>query len=196
MAPSSASNVVPFPTPGRPSEELLADLAAARPEAVATVYRRHAAKVRGFARRMLHDDVAAEDVVHDAFVALPKAVSRFRGDCALDTFLISIAVNMCRRRLRSRERGRRAVETLTHQVEEPVETPEAETRRRQLAAALRRGLETLSVDHREVFVLCAVEERTSVEVGEILDIPAATVRTRLFHARKQLRAFLEREGFR
>ena len=136
-------------------------------------------------------------MVHDAFVALPKALARFRGDCALETFLISIAVNLCRRRLRSTMRGRRAVRRLADtDVKEPVRTPEAEARRRQLAAALRRGIDTLSVDHREVFILCAVEERTSSEAAEILEVPAGTVRTRLFHARKQLRAFLEAEGLR
>lgn len=194
------SNVVPFPgrsvsdeTPG----DLVARVAAADPDAIARVYRQHAGKVRAFARRMIHDDTTAEDVVHDAFVALPKALARFRGECKLETFLISIAVNLCRRRIRSNVRGRRAVERLTQgQVEEPVRTPEAEARRRRLAAALRRGIDTLSVDHREVFILCAVEERTSTEVADILDIPQGTVRTRLFHARKKLRDFLESEGVR
>ncbi len=195
MTRSSVSNVVPFP--GRSTTDLIARLAASDPEAIASVYRLHAAKVRAFARRMLHDDTAAEDVVHDAFVALPKALARFRGECKLETFLISIAVNLCRRHIRSSARGRRAVERLTQgRVEEPVRTPEAEARRRRLAAALRRGIDTLSVDHREVFILCAVEERTSTEVADILDIPQGTVRTRLFHARKKLREHLEGEGVR
>ncbi len=191
---SSVSNVVPFPPQGAAGERI-ARIAEADPAAITEVYRLHASKVRGFARRMLHDDAAAEDVVHDAFVALPDAVARFRGECKLESFLISIAVNLCRRRLRSRSRGERAVERM-HQrrVDEPVRTPEAEARRRHLAAALRRGLDTLSVDHREVFVLCAVEERSSTEVAEILDVPPGTVRTRLFHARAKLRAYLEAEG--
>lgn len=195
MTRSSVSNVLPFP--GRSATDTVARVAASDPEAIASVYRLHAGKVRAFARRMLHDDTAAEDVVHDAFVALPKALARFRGECKLETFLISIAVNLCRRRIRSNARGRRAVERLSQgRVEEPVRTPEAEARRRRLAAALRRGIDTLSVDHREVFILCAVEERTSTEVADILDIPQGTVRTRLFHARKKLREHLEGEGVR
>jgi len=197
VAAPSVSNVVPFPGRERGEDELLAAVADGDPEVIAALYRRHAGKVRAFARRMIQDEVGAEDVVHDAFVALPRAVARFRGECKLETFLISIAVNLCRRRLRSTVRGRRAVQRLAaRDVPEPVQTPEAEARRRQLAAALRRGMDTLSVDHREVFVLCAVEERTSAEVAEILEVPAGTVRTRLFHARKKLRAFLEAEGLR
>jgi RNA polymerase sigma-70 factor (ECF subfamily) len=191
------SNVVPFPSPTQDPEELLDRVRQRDPRAVAHVYREHHRKVRAFARRMIRDETAAEDVVHDVFVALPEAAKRFRGDASLSTFLMSIAVNLCRRRLRSLARGRRAVERMQQRdVPSEVRTPEAEARRRQLADALSRGLDTLTLEHREVFVLCAVEERTSPEVADILDVPPGTVRTRLFHARKQLRAFLEREGIR
>lgn len=193
---ATLSNVLPFPGAVQ-TDDLLERLRDGDPRAVAIVYRRHGRRVRAFAKRMLGDESAAEDVVHDAFVALPAAIRRFRGDSALETFIISIAVNLCRRHIRSAIRGRRAVERLRQrEVLAPVRSPEYETRRRQLADALRRGLATLSVDHREVFVLCAVEERTSREVAEILDVPDGTVRTRLFHARKKLRVFLEQEGVR
>jgi RNA polymerase sigma-70 factor, ECF subfamily len=197
VASHPLSNVVPFPTVVRDDEELIERLRKADPEVVALLYRRHHQKVRAFARRMLNDHAAAEDVVHDAFVALPKAAERFRMEARIDTFLLSIAVNLCRRQLRSSARGRRAVENLERR-EPPaaIATPETAASRRELAAALERGLEELSTDHREVFVLCAVEERTSQEVGQILEIAEGTVRTRLFHARKQLRAFFEREGLR
>ncbi len=175
-------------------ERLLERLAAGEVEAVTHVYGLHHAAVRAFARRMLSDDAAAEDVVHDTFVALPSAASRFRGDAALRTLVFSIAVNLCRRRIRSATRQRRAFDALAQEPVEPPGTPEAELRRRRLAASLRRGLETLSIEHREAFVLCVVEERTSTEVAEIVGIPEGTVRTRVFHARAKLRAFLEAEG--
>ena len=191
------SNVFPLPRPPEPPP-LTERLRRGEPAALEEAYRTHHGKIRGFARRMLADDGAAEDVVHDVFVELPTAIERFRGDASLSTFLMSIAVNHCRHRLRARTRGLRAVERM--QLREgpaPVaRTPESELRRRQLAEALRRGLETLSVEHREAFVLCTVEERTSAEVADILDIPPGTVRTRLFAARKHLREHLEREGIR
>ena len=52
-----------------------------------------------------------------------------------------------------------------------------------------------ALDHRVAFVLCEVEERSSREVAEIVGVPEATVRTRLFHAKKKLRVLLE-EAFR
>lgn len=184
--------------PRAPSERaLLERLASADREAIASTYAQHHAEVRAFARRMLGDDAFAEDVVHDVFVALPAAAERFRGDATLRTLLISIAANVCRRHIRSAVRRRRAFSRFAEREVMPSQaTPEEEARGRRLAAALRRGLESLSVDHRETFVLCALEERSSSEAAEILDVPEGTVRTRLFHARANLRAFLEAEGAR
>jgi RNA polymerase sigma-70 factor, ECF subfamily len=162
--------------------------------AIAQVYRAHHRKVRAYAARMLGDRTAAEDVVHDVFVSLPTAIERFRSEAKLDTFLVAIAVNLCRRRLRGAARAQRAASSLSSREPPlPEATPEHETSQRRLADALHRALFELSLDHREVFMLCAVEERSSREVAEILDIPEGTVRTRLFHARKLLRARLEEE---
>ena len=72
--------------------------------------------------------------------------------------------------------------------------PERQTERRQLAEALTGALDTLPVAQRVAFVLCDVEERTSSEVARIVGVPEATVRTRLFHARKKLRAELSARG--
>lgn len=182
---------------GVPDEEaaLIGALERCEPGAMTAFYRAHHAKVRAFAMRMLDDRSLAEDVVHDAFVALPRALGRFRKDAKLETFLMSIACNLCRRRARSAARALRAIARAEQR--EPaavVVTPESDVAGQRLAAGLARALETLTVDHREVFVLCAIEERSSQEVAEISGVPEGTVRSRLFHARKQLRAFLEREG--
>jgi RNA polymerase sigma-70 factor (ECF subfamily) len=63
-------------------------------------------------------------------------------------------------------------------------------------AVLDRAMAALSDKKRAVFVLVELEGLSSEEVGESLDLPAATVRTRLFHARRELKAALEREGLK
>jgi RNA polymerase sigma-70 factor (ECF subfamily) len=60
--------------------------------------------------------------------------------------------------------------------------------------ALNRALDSLPLDQRVAFVLCDVEERTSGEAAELAGAPEATLRTRLFHARKKLRTALTKEG--
>ena len=71
------------------------------------------------------------------------------------------------------------------------ETPEELEDRRRLALLLSRLLDELPMEQRVAVVLCVIEERTSVEAAEIAGVPEATVRTRLFHARRKLRERLE-----
>ncbi|UQA62256.1 RNA polymerase sigma factor [Polyangium aurulentum] len=164
--------------------------------AIGEVYDQHYAAVRSFARRLTGDDAAAEDLVHDVFVALPGAIQRFRGGSSLKTFLVSIAVNHARHHLRSAARRRAAMERLAQEPEPRAPSPERELSRASLAHALNRALDALPDAQRVAFVLLEVEDRSAREAAEIMGVPEATVRTRLFHAKQKLRTLLEEEGFR
>lgn len=166
------------------------------PKAVALLYDRHHAPVRAFAARMLGDDSTAEDLVHEVFVILPKALRNFRGDSALQSYIMGIAANRSRHYIRKASRRRAAQDRMIQSSEVSTNNPETDVQRKELATMLRRAIESLPHDQRTAFVLCEVEERSSADVAEIVGIPAATVRTRLFHARRKLRTFLEREGAR
>jgi RNA polymerase sigma-70 factor, ECF subfamily len=178
------------------AESLVARLGRGEPSAVGEAYDIHHAAVRAFAKRLVGEAGAAEDLVHEVFVSLPRAVGRYRGESSLRTFLIAIAVNHARHHVRSAARRRRALEGLAREPAGSASDPEHEVRRRELALALSRALDELPLDQRVAFVLCVVVERTSREAAEIVGAPEATVRTRLFHAKKRLRAALEREGLR
>jgi RNA polymerase sigma-70 factor (ECF subfamily) len=178
------------------AESLVARLERGDPGAVGDVYDKHHAAVRAFAKRLVGDSSASEDLVHDVFVALPKAIAGYRGDSSLRTFLIGIAVNHARHHVRAAARRRGAFEKLGQEPHPSSGDPEHEARRRELARLLSWALDHLSLEHRVAFVLCEVEERTSREVAEIVGVPEATVRTRLFHAKKRLRTLLEAEATR
>ena len=177
-------------------DELVLRLQRAEPSAVAEVYDAHHAAVRAFAKRLLGDAATAEDLVHEVFVSLPQAVRNFRGDSALRTFLISVAVNHARHHVRAAQRRRRAISAYGELEQAHARDPEHEARRRELADLLTRALDTLPIEQRVAFVLCEVEERTSREASQIVGAPEATLRTRLFHAKKKLRQALETEGLR
>jgi RNA polymerase sigma-70 factor, ECF subfamily len=160
--------------------------------AVEEAYVAHHAAIRGFARRLVGDHASAEDIVHEAFVALPRAIRRFRGEGSLRAFLIGVAANHSRRHVRSSMRRRRATERLAaHQdvLPQSVNTTD-QLINRQLAGKLWAALDELPIDQRVVFVLCEVEQRTAVEVAGIVGAPEGTVRTRLFHAKRKLRDML------
>ena len=164
--------------------------------AVAEAYDAHHSAVRAFAKRLVGETAAAEDLVHEVFVVLPRAIRGYRGDASLRTFLISVAVNHARHHVRAAARRRYAMERYEREPSRPVNDPEQMTGRRELAQVLERCLDALPLDQRVAFVLCEVEERSSTEVAAIVGAPEGTVRTRLFHAKKKLRALLEQEGVR
>ncbi len=161
--------------------------------ALATAFDRWHQRVRVLARRLLSDPAAAEDVVQDVFTVLPRAVRRFRGDADLETFLLGIAVKRVRHHRRAALRRRKALERLRAVDRRGPVDPEQDAYRRQLGARLAAALDELPLPQRVAFVLCEVEELTSVQAAVIADAPEATIRTRLFHARRRLRDLLAGE---
>lgn len=173
---------------------LVARLIACDPAAVGEVYDEHHRAVRAFATRLVGDASAAEDLLHEVFVALPRAMRGYRFESSIRTFLISIAVNHARHHVRAATRRRAAMGRLALEPEGTSHDPEQIQRRKELASLLTRALDTLPLEQRVAFVLCEVEDRTSREVAEITGVPEGTVRTRLHHAKKKLREELSQEG--
>ena len=182
------------PTPLPDGAPVLADaLARGSVDALADAFDRWHVRVRVLARRLLSDDAAAEDVVQDTFAALPAAARRFRGDVDLETFVLSIAVKRARSHQRAASRRRRALGRLREPPPQGPLDPERDSYRRELASRLEAALDSIPLKLRLAFVLCEVEGLTAVQAAAVARIPAATVRTRLFHARRQLRGLLALE---
>ena len=179
---------------------LLERLRRGEARAIAEVYDEHAGAVLGFARRLVGDDAAAEDLVHEVFVTLPAAIRSFQEASSLRTFLVSIAVNHARHHVRAAARRRSAMARFADESSvsslNDSGSPEKDAMRVDLARALTHALDELPIEQRVAFVLCEVEERTSREVAEIVGAPEATVRTRLFHAKRKLREELSKRGLR
>lgn len=175
-----------------PAERLEDRLAEGQPDAIVEAYRAHHAHVRAFAERLVGDRMVAEDLVHEVFVALPESMRRFEGQCSLRTWLIAIAARRAQGHVRTALRRRRAESGLAFEPRAAPLRPDEAVERAELATLLTRALDTLPVDQRVAFVLCEVEERTSVEVAQMLDASDGTIRQRVFHAKKKLRAELER----
>jgi len=175
---------------------LLARIRAGELSALGEAYDAHHVSVRAFAQRMLGDESAAEDVVQDTFVSLPRVIARFRGDSSLRTFLISVAAHQSQHHLRSAIRRRTAHDRSAVVPLPETPTPEYELQRGQLANALTRALDSLPYEQRLAVVLCEVEERTAAEAAHIVGVPEGTIRTRVFHAKRKLREVLTRRGMR
>ena len=178
---------------------LIARLQQGEASALGDLYDEHAAALLSFARRLVGDPDQAKDLVHEVFMSVPNAIRRFQGNSSVRTFLIAMAVNHARHHVRAAARRRAAMERYAEERstsdgghDKGEDSPEREAMRERLADVLTRALDTLPLDQRVAFVLCEVEERTSREVAAIVAAPEATVRTRVFHAKKKLREELAR----
>ncbi|HSL12448.1 MAG TPA: sigma-70 family RNA polymerase sigma factor [Actinomycetota bacterium] len=161
------------------------------------LYGRYAKAAYGLAYRVTGGQaVSAQDIVHDAFLALwraPDAFDERRG--SFRTFFLSLvhhrAVDTIRRETRLRSRNERAANLEPLTGEDPAEgvTDAAylAVRRREV----REALGTLPPEQRQVLEMAYFDGKTQVEIAEALGIPLGTVKTRTFAALRKLRAQLE-----
>jgi RNA polymerase sigma-70 factor (ECF subfamily) len=185
-----------LPAPEAPLHDeaaLIEGLRSGQLPALAALFDRWQQRVRVLARRLLSDPAAAEDVVQEVFTALPQAVRRFRGDANFEAFLLGIAIKRVRRHQRAAARRQRALARLPNAEAGGRTDPERDAYRRELGARLAAALEQLPLRQRVAFVLCEVEDLTAAQAAAIADTPEATIRTRLFHARRRLRDLLATE---
>jgi RNA polymerase sigma-70 factor (ECF subfamily) len=155
--------------------------------------RRYNQRLFRAARAIVRDDAEAEDVVQDAYVRAYQHLSTFAGRAAFSTWLTKIAIHEAFARVRDRRRMRPMQEPMDESPEHgaplqpaPAESPEQAVAERQLARLVELAIDELPDGFREVFVLRAVQEMSLAETAACLEIPEATVKTRLFRARALL----------
>jgi RNA polymerase sigma-70 factor (ECF subfamily) len=179
--------------------ELVRGVAAGNTAAFETLMRRHNRTVYRAARAILRDDAEAEDAVQEAYLQAYSAIGSFRAEAKLSTWLARIAANEALQRLRKRSRRAQIVPLQSGAAPEALaeipdtdmtHTPESAAERAQLRRLLEAQIDALPDDYRTVFVLRAVEEMSAEEAAVVLQIPAATVRSRFFRARSLLREAL------
>jgi RNA polymerase sigma-70 factor (ECF subfamily) len=176
-------------------QDLARRMARGDAKALEEVMRAHNRTLFRTARAILRDDAAAEDVLQEAYLRAYGSIASFRGEAKLSTWLVRIVANEAL--MRRRKEARRAEVLPIHgDVEEGIdqnEGPQRMAERSEMRELLERKIDALPDGYRAVFVLRALEELSVEETAAALDIPAATVRSRFFRARSQLRESLSRE---
>ena len=176
--------------------ELHRSLSSGDRDAFDTLYRRYSGSAYGLAYRITGQQLLAQDVVHDAFMALwraPEAFDPARG--AFRTFFLSLvhhrAVDTVRREERIRARQERAANLEPVADEDPAEgvidAADMAARRIEVRAAL----ETLSPEQRQVLEMAYFGGKTQVQIAEEIAIPLGTVKTRTLAAMRKLRKVLD-----
>ena len=174
-------------------ETLVAQIAGRDKQALQLLYSRHHVRIYRFALRFLNDEAAAEDTVSEVFIDVWRQAERFEGRSQVTTWLLAIARNKALSLLR-----RRSSEELDDEVaefiEDPSDNPEVAMLKSQRASVLQDCLTQLSPAHREIVDLVYYHEKSVEEVAEIIAVPANTVKTRMFYARKRIGELMAAKG--
>lgn len=156
------------------------------------LFRRHRQRLYDLACSILRDEEEAADAVQESFVAVYTRISSFRGESAFETWLIAIAVNECRRRLRRRRvRHFLSLEGLrqrwTERLTDDRPAPDREVELRQEQARLWAQVDQLDERLRIPLLLRYRHGIPAGEVAHILNIPRNRLYQQLYEGRQQLR---------
>jgi RNA polymerase sigma factor (sigma-70 family) len=142
------------------------------------------AKLRAHAWRLLGDLDQVGDVVQQSWADIVRGLERLQDDAAFPAWAYRIVSRRCARAIGAARKRRRMDAALAAEPEVAgVESPDF--------VALRAAVRALPPDQRAAVALYHYEELSIAETAVALDVPAGTVKTRLMHARRKLRAALE-----
>jgi RNA polymerase sigma-70 factor (ECF subfamily) len=161
--------------------------------ALAELYDRYAAMALGLALKIVRDQIEAEDVVHDAFIAVVQRSDQFKPERGtvvawLVTTVRNLSLDRARRRIR---RAQITDEELRHEPTEPIADPESLSWQQRERAGVRAALATLSDSQRATLELAFFEGLSYPEIAEREKIPLGTVKSRAARALSALRAALD-----
>lgn len=168
-------------------------------ELIVNEYQRN---VYNLALRMVGDPEDAADMSQEAFIKAYSSLSGFRGDSKLSVWLYRIVSNVCLDFLRKKSRQSAVSLTVEDEDDGDVEldiadeasSPEVLLERKLTRDAVRRGLDSLPPDMREILLLREIQGMSYDEIAQVLDLEEGTVKSRIFRARKKLCAFLTEDG--
>ena len=153
--------------------------------AMQALFARHRTPLYRWLLRFVDNETLAEDLLSEVFLDVWRQAGRFKGRASVSTWLLSIA------RFKALSARRRRTdadldEKIQTTVADPANDPEAVFQEKNRAELLRQALTRVSREHRQIIDLVYYHEKSIEECAQILGIPAATVKTRMFYARKKL----------
>jgi RNA polymerase sigma-70 factor, ECF subfamily len=163
--------------------------------------KRYEGKVFRLAQHVTQNREDAEDVLQETFLKAYEHLDQFRGDSKFYTWIVRIAVNQALMKLRRRKTDKavsldETIDTgednIVREIAAWDEDPEQKFSREELGGILDTAVQSLEPLYRSVFVLRDIEDLSTEETAEALDLSVPAVKSRLLRARLQLREKLTR----
>lgn len=164
----------------------------------------HQRRTFNVAYRILGDYDEALDLTQEVFIQAHRALGQFRGEARFGSWLLAIAVNQCRNRLKRWKRRARsrhlsldapvgeAGPDLHCELPDPAASAVETLEGRQLEEIVREELQHLDEEYRTVLVLRELQDIDYEEIARVLEVPIGTVKSRLHRGRAELRELVRR----
>jgi len=175
------------------------------PAAFDELFRAEYARVVRIAYRVVGDQGAAEDVAQDVFITVFKTIETFRGEAKFSTWLLRIAANHSKNRIKHLARRptegvdpddvsqvRSLPDRPAPPVQSQIDAPDKILEGAQTNALIQQAIADLDEDQRLLVVLRDVEELSYDEIGEITGLPEGTIKSRLHRARMAIKEWVDR----
>lgn len=187
-------------TPEMTESELVAGLRNRDARSFEELISRFSEKVLHLAMRLTRNEADAEEVVQEVFLSVFRRIELFEGKAALSSWIYRITANTAFMRLRKRKQhaaiSMEDVQPVVRESWTSGRSDEADTTylstRHELRAALQQAVERLPEEYRMIFVMRDVDGLSNEEVGDVLGMSVAAVKSRLHRSRLMLRKKLER----
>jgi RNA polymerase sigma-70 factor (ECF subfamily) len=163
-------------------EQLMLDFQQGSQAAFAELFDRYRQPVFGYFRRRLRDSARAEELAQEVFLVVLRGIEKYEPRATFRTYLYSIAFRQ------ASGEYRRAKHDPVPISSEPIAAAQQDSCD---ALWVRRAVEKLDEQHKEVLMLREYEQLSYDEIAALLAIPVNTVRSRLFRARMELKELLE-----
>ena len=171
---------------------LIGQVAGGDMPAFETLFRRYYPRLRRFIEQKTQRPQLVDEVLNDTMLVVWRKAGTYNLRSRLSTWIIGIAL---RRSLKALERVDDPIDGDLDAAASPPEFgPEAQLLRQELRTELRRALMSLSPEHRAVVELTYYDGCSYREIAAIVGCPVDTVKTRMFHARRRLKALLTARG--
>jgi RNA polymerase sigma-70 factor, ECF subfamily len=174
-------------------DPLLKRLAAGDQQALRQLIARHQLRVFRFITRLVRSEAVAEELTNEVFLEAWRNAKSFEGRSNPVTWLLSIAHNKAVSSLRKR-REQAWDEDQAREIADGNDDPEVVAQKADKGALMRKCMDSLTAEHRVIIDLVYYQEQSVAEASAILGIPEATVKTRMFYARKRLGELLKAAG--
>ncbi len=179
-------------------KRLVAAYARGNSHALSELYRRHSRRVESVARHVVGPSDEVEDIVQDVFIELQRALHKFRGESRFTTWLHRVTVNVSLQHLRKKKRKGWSrwigLDQIVGRHQPRSRNLERQTEARETLRAIYEVLDTLTEKKRLVFTLYEMEGLSLEEISHVSGTSVNTVKSRLFHARREVFGEVKRRG--